>query len=121
MTTIDVLSIAGSFGFLILVASFIKKGKLREEYGIVWIIVNLTLIYFALFRGQLDVIAHYFGVFYSPALLFIVAIAGIFIFLLHLSVVVSKQHQQIKKMAQQIAHLESELNAQITTELKAEK
>jgi hypothetical protein len=109
MTTIEILSIVGSLSFLLLVASLIKKGRLREEYSIVWLLVNILLIYFSFFRNQLDVIAQYFGVFYAPALLFIIAIAGIFIFLLHLSVVVSKQHQQIKKMAQHIAQIEYEL------------
>lgn len=109
MTAIEIISIIGSLCFLLIVAALIKKGKLREEYSIVWLLINILLIYFSFFRNQLDVIAQFFGVFYAPALLFIIAIAGIFIFLLHLSVVVSKQQSKIKKLTQHIAQIEFEL------------
>lgn len=87
----------------------IVKGKLREEYSIIWIICTLALLLFAFWRDGLDIIAKFLGVFYAPALIFLGAIFAIIIFLVHLSVVNSKQHEQIKKLAQDLALLKEQL------------
>jgi hypothetical protein len=64
---------------------------------------------FAIWRNGLDLIAHMLGVFYAPALIFLGAIFAIVIFLVHMSVVNTKQEQQIKDLAQQLALLKAEL------------
>lgn len=105
MTLIEIAAIAGSLSFLVFIAYLIKKGRLREEYSILWLVINVVLLYFTFFRSQLDDLSAFFGVYYAPALLFLVAFAGVFLFLVHLSVVVSDQHKKIKKLTQEIALL----------------
>lgn len=102
---IQILSIAGSLLFMFFIFRLIVKGKLREEYSIIWIICTAILLLFALWRNGLDVIAKLLGVYYAPALIFLGAIFAIIIFLVHLSVVNSKQHKQIKQLAQELALL----------------
>jgi hypothetical protein len=106
---IQIISIIGSLLFMLLIFRLIIKGKLREEYSIVWIICTLTLLVFAIWRNGLDVVAKLLGVFYAPALIFLGAIFAIIIFLVHLSVVNSKQHKQIKLLAQELALLKNQL------------
>jgi membrane protein insertase Oxa1/YidC/SpoIIIJ len=62
-----------------------------------------VLLFFAFWRNGLEFIAHFLGVFYAPSIIFLAAIFAIIIFLVHLSVVNSRQQKQIREMAQEIA------------------
>lgn len=106
---IQIVSIIGSLLFMFFIFRLVVKGKLREEYSIVWIICTIALLLFAFWRNGLDVIAKFLGVYYPPALIFLGAIFAIIVFLVHLSVVNSKQHKQIKELAQEMALLKEQL------------
>lgn len=106
---IQLLSILASLLFMFFIFRLIVKGKLREEYSIVWIVCTLVLMLFAFWRNGLDVIARLLGVYYAPALIFLGAIFAIIIFLVHLSVVNSKLQRQVKDLAQAQALLKSQL------------
>jgi hypothetical protein len=86
----------------------IIKGKLREEYSIVWIVCTIILITFSFWRNGLEIIASIVGVYEAPNLIFTGAIFAILIYLLHLSIVVSKLHTQNKQLAQDVAMLREE-------------
>jgi hypothetical protein len=105
MDKIQIIAIIAVLFFIGLIARFIMKGKLRTEYSIIWILMGLMFLIFSIWRQSLDLLAKFFGVYYAPALIFIFFFFMIFIFLIHLSVVNSKQHEQIKKLAQEIALL----------------
>lgn len=109
MDKIQIVAITAVVIFIALITRFIVKGKLRTEYSIVWILMGLTLLVFSLWRQSLDLMAGFFGVFYAPSLVFMFFFFMIFIFLIHLSVVNSKQHEQIKKLAQEIALMKDKL------------
>ena len=106
---IQIISIVGALLFMFFIFRLITKGKLRAEYSITWIVCTLILILFSFWRNGLDIIAKFLGVYYAPALIFLVAIFAIIIFLVHLSVVNSKQQRQIKDLAQSIALLKDKL------------
>lgn len=106
---IQILSIMGALAFMFFIFRLITKGKLREEYSIIWIICTIILLVFSIWRDGLDVIAKLLGVYYAPALIFLAAIFAIIIFLVHLSVVNSKQHEQIKKLTQEMAILKNKV------------
>ena len=106
---IQLLSIFVSFLLLWIIIRFILKGKLREEYAVIWVILCLSMLFFAFWRSGIDFIARKVGVYYAPSLLFIVAIFLIMAYLLHLSIVNTKQEGKIKRLAQEIAFLRSEL------------
>lgn len=98
--------------FMVFVFKLIIKGKLRAEYSFVWIACTSLLLVFSIWRNGLDVIASLIGVYYAPALLFIVAILAIVLFLVHLSVVNSRQHEQIKILTQEMALLKKKIDDQ---------
>ncbi len=106
---IQILSIIGSLLFMFFIFRLIVKGRLREEYSIIWIICTLILLVFAFWRNGLDLIAKMLGVYYAPALIFLGAIFAIILFLVHLSVVNSKLQKQIKDLAQEHAILKAKI------------
>jgi len=109
MAKIQIIAITASVLFLLYIARLIIKGKLREEYSIVWIICTLVLILFSFWRDGLEILAKLVGVYEAPNLVFTGAIFAVFIYLLHLSVVVSKLHSENKQLAQDIAMLKEKM------------
>lgn len=110
--TIQYISLIGVLLFLLFIFRLIIKGRLREEYSILWIVCTIFLIIFSIWRKGLEQIASLLGVYYPPSLIFLAAIFAIIAFLVHLSVVVSKQHGQIKSLTQEVAFLRQELKDQ---------
>jgi len=106
---IQIICIIVSVSFLFYIGYLIIKGKLREEYAIFWVICTIILIAFSFWRNGLAIVANFFGVFSPPNLVFMGAIFGIFIYLLHLSIVVSKLQSNNKELSQQIALLKNKL------------
>ena len=106
---IQVIAIAVSLLFLSYVLWQIKKGRLREEYAFIWILSTFALILFSFWRNGLEVIARTFGVHDPPNLVFAGAIFAILVYLLHLSLTVSKLQMQNKTLAQELALLKEKL------------
>ncbi|MDF2437263.1 MAG: hypothetical protein K0Q95_1639 [Bacteroidota bacterium] len=109
MAKIQIIAIAISLLFLLYIVRLIVKGKLREEYSIIWIACTIVLIVFSFWRNGLEIMARIVGVYEAPNLVFTGAIFAVFIYLLHLSVVVSKLHSQNKQLAQEIALMKEKL------------
>jgi hypothetical protein len=106
---IQVVSVIAVSVFFWIIARLITRGRLRTEYSFIWILMGALLLILAVWRESLDMMAHFFGVYYAPSLVFMFFFFMIFIFLLHLSVVSSKHHEQIKKLAQENALLKEKL------------
>lgn len=119
MIRIQVITLAVSVLFLVYISKLIIKGKLREEYAIVWCISTLILVLFSFWKEGLFILSDLFGVYVPSNLVFTACIFVILIYLLHLSVVSSKLHQQNKNMAQEIALLKK--IAQDLEDLKKDK
>ena len=105
MGRIQIIAIISSLLFLFYIARLILKGKLREEYAIMWVICTAILVVFSFWRDGLATISNLLGVYAPPNTVFIGAIVAILIYLLHLSIVVSKLQEQNKTLAQEIAML----------------
>ncbi len=110
MERIQVIAIIVSLLFLLYISRLIIKGKLREEYAIVWIIATVVLVIFSFWRDGLERMSALFGVYEAPNLVFTAAIFMILIYLLHLSVVNSKLHRNTKRLAQEIAMIKAQLD-----------
>ncbi|RRA98715.1 DUF2304 domain-containing protein [Larkinella rosea] len=106
---IQILSIAGALVFMFVIARLIIKGRLREEYAILWIICTIILIVFSIWRRGLEQIALLLGVYYPPSLIFLAAIFAITLFLVHLSIVNSRMQESIKDLTHELAFLRKEV------------
>jgi hypothetical protein len=112
MERIQIIAIIINFLFLLFIARLIIKGKLREEYAIVWLICTVLLVIFSFWRNGLEVFADAFGIFDAPNLLFSGFIFIILIYLLHLSIVNSKLQKNITNLTQEIALLKQKIEKQ---------
>ncbi len=108
MARIQIITIVINFFFILSIAYLIVKGKLREEYAIVWLICTVVLGIFSIWRNGLEVMSRLFGVYEAPNLVFTGFIFIILIYLLHLSIVNSKLQKNMTKLAQEIALLKQE-------------
>ncbi len=106
---IQIIAIVVSLAFLVYIGRLIIKGKLREEYAIFWVVTTIILIVFAFWRRGIDLFAKMLGVYLAPNLVFTAAIFAILIYLLHLSIVVSKLHEKNKILARKLALLEKQM------------
>jgi hypothetical protein len=106
---IQILSIIGSVFFLMLIGRLILKGKLREEYAIIWVVCTVVLLVLSFWRTGLERAASLLGVFYAPSLIFLAALFGIIVFLVHLTVVATRLEHQNRLLAQELALLRNEL------------
>lgn len=107
MERIQIISIAASLLFLMYIGLLIVRGKLREEYAIVWIICTAVLIIFSFWRDGLDIVSQLLGIAAPPNMVFTGAIFAVLIYLLHLSVTVSRLQKQNKTLAHEIALLKN--------------
>lgn len=109
---LNLVVIAVSIGFLLYVIRLILKRRLREEYAIIWFSSTFAITLLSFWSDLLDIIAHSLGIQYAPALLFIGAIFTILVYLLHLSIKVSKLQEQTKNLTQEIALLKEKMDAE---------
>lgn len=107
---IQIISIIGTLLFLAFVGRLVIRGKLREEYSLIWLLCATVLLLLSTWRNGLDYLAQIFGVFYPPSLLFLFLLCAVIGFLVHLSVVNSRQHEQIKKLTHEIAILKQHID-----------
>lgn len=115
ITRIQLITIIANFLFLFYISRLIVKGKLREEYAIVWLICTGILIIFSFWTKGLDVMSKLFGVYQPANLVFTGFIFMILIYLLHLSVVNSKLQRNMTKLTQEIALLKEALEKKSET------
>ena len=109
VSPIHIISIISSALIILFILSLIRKRSLREEYSIMWIAGSIVLIVFSIWRDLLDIIASKVGVYYPPAVLLLVGIFFGVLMFLHFTVVLSRQADKNKSLAQEIAILKSKL------------
>lgn len=109
---IQLLAIVASIGLIGLIVWLMRRRKLREEYGLVWLGGAAVLILFSVWRDLLDQLAVTIGVYYAPAALLLIAIFFGVLISLHFSVVISRQAEQIKLLTQELALLRQRLEEQ---------
>jgi hypothetical protein len=119
MSRIHILAIIAGLFVIVLILSLIRTRKLREEYSIVWLLGSVVLLVFAVWRDLLDLIADAVGVYYAPAILLLVGIFFGGLIYLHFTVVISRQADQAKNMAQEIALLKERLERLTTSRTTA--
>lgn len=99
------ISIAFSVIFIFFVIMLVRKNSLDEKYSILWMIFSIIIIILALCTKLLDKVSNFIGIFYPPALLFLFGFIFVIFYIIHLSVVVTKQNKSIIRLTQEVAIL----------------
>lgn len=110
MLRIQIITIAVNVLFVLYISRLIVKGKLREEYAIVWVLCTVFLLLFSFWTDGLELLRKLTGVVVAANLVFTGFIFAILVYLLHLSVVASKLHNDNKKLAQEVSLLKEQFN-----------
>lgn len=103
---IQIISVLGSLAVMLLVFMLIRRGKLREEYAIIWFGASLALIGVSLWRDSLEVAAKLAGIYYAPSVLLLGVIVLGFALAMHYSISLSRLAEQNKRLAQEVALLQ---------------
>jgi len=118
MLRIQIITILASLAFLFLVFRMVVKGRLREEYSIIWLLFTGILVVFSFWEKGLLLVTNLFGIYLPANLVFTISIFIALVYLLHLSVVASKLQKQNKLLAQEMALMKNEMD-KIKEEVKA--
>ena len=110
---IQILAIAGSLGIFLFVVELIRKKRIKEEYSLLWLFFVFIFVLLSIWRRGLDEFSELIGVAYPPAALFLLLLMAFFMILIQFSIIISKQSESIKKMAQEIGLIKIDLEKPI--------
>jgi hypothetical protein len=91
------------------IIELIRRGRLREQYALLWLGTATVILVFGLWRDGLNELADALGIAYPPNALFVLALAFMLLLLLHYSTVISKLSDRSTTLTQRIAILEERL------------
>jgi hypothetical protein len=111
MKQIQIIAFVAAVGLLICILELIRRRKLKEKFALLWLFSAAILIVFALWGRLLEILAKIFGIYYAPLVLVPIIILIVIVLFIYFSVIVSRQSEQIKTLAQKIALLEEELKS----------
>ncbi len=110
MTALQLVASIANLLALFMILSFLRRERLKEKYSLLWLLCIVVAEVLILSYHWIDRFAAWMGVFYPPSLIFFLAILFLFVMVLHLTLVVSKQNKQIQILAQQLALLEARVS-----------
>jgi hypothetical protein len=102
-------TLVASLGLLLAVFELIRRRKLTEEYSFLWIFLGAGLLAVSLRADLLAAAARVAGIANPRAVPLVLAVSAMTIVCLCLSVIVSRQRQQIERLIEETAILASEL------------
>lgn len=103
------LSILFTALFLLTILGLVRKRQLKEQYSLMWILVAALMFLFSLSKNLLELMAARLDIQYAPSMLFLFGLVFAFTLTLHLTVVVSRQSEQLVHLAQELALLRQEV------------
>lgn len=106
---LQIVSIVAAAVLLLVVLELVRRRRLLERYALLWLGSALLILGLAIWRQALDKLAETLGIFTPVNALFLVAVGGILVVLLHFSVAVSRLTDQTKVLAQRFAITEARL------------
>jgi hypothetical protein len=92
------------------ILELIRRKHLMERYAILWLVLGITVLVLAAWKGLLTSVSHAAGIYYPPAALFAIAFLFVLALLLHFSIVLSRLSSQNKILAQRLALLQQRLD-----------
>lgn len=103
------LGIVFAIIFLIFILNLVKKNKLDEKYSIVWIVFSIGILVISIFHERVMAIPLKLGVYYPPILLLLFAIITLGIYIVHITITITKQNKMLIKLTQELAILKQKV------------
>lgn len=89
--------------FFVLVFRSVSKKKLQLRYSLIWLLVAFCMVAAACFPGIIELISNLVGIQVPSNLIYFLGIVVLLVLSYSLSIIVSKQSDQIKHLTQYIA------------------
>lgn len=89
----------------------LKKRKMEFSYGLIWLLIGTFLLVIALKPKFLELLAAFFGIAYSPSLLFVWGIIFNLVMTLYLTLKLSEIKKKLIRLTQEIGITKSELES----------
>lgn len=109
--TATVLAIAASVLTFIFVFVLLRRGVLQEKYAVLWLTVSGIALIAAIFPGLLRGVSNALGVQTPSNLLFFITVVLLVLVSVQLSYELSRHEMRIRRLAEEIALVRSELRA----------
>ena len=105
MLRVQMITGVVSISILVIVFELIRRGKLKEEYSLLWLLSGVIILAFSVFPGLLDILSKVLGMYYLSALLVVSFLFLLFI-VLHFSTVISRLSERNKSLTQELSILD---------------
>ncbi len=102
------ISVLLGIAVLALISFLVRRRRIYNIYAITWFLFSLLFICMGIFPGFVETLAAMLGIYFTPAAILVVAVGGTMAIVLHLSIIVSEQHKQIRQFEKEIALLKKE-------------
>ena len=93
-------AIAVSIIFIIFILNLVRKNKLDEKYSILWLFWGVITLIVSIFPVIIEEVSEWFNVYYPPALLLLFGLAIIVAYIVHITIVITKQNKMIIRLTQ---------------------
>ena len=96
---------------LALIVNMVRTRKLQERYALLWLLAGVALTLAPLLIHAIDAAAYALGFDYPPALLLMVAVIGLMLIILQLSLTISHNAEHLKVLTQELGLLRQEVDS----------
>jgi hypothetical protein len=89
----------------------VRSGKLKAKYSLLWISLGVALLALAALPNVADNVAEEVGVYYQPALFFVVGIGFLLLVVIHFSYELSRMENRVRTLTEETTLIRHELVA----------
>jgi len=94
---------------LLFILRLVRHRQMRAKYAMLWLLVGMALLVLAIAPWILEPVSRAVGIAYPPAMFLLVAIAFLFVVVVHFSWELSRLEDRSRKLAEELALLRTEL------------
>lgn len=109
LDNIQWLMILVSLTLIGFIVHLIRRQRLYERYAIIWLFVSLGMLFFSVFRLEINRIADWFGVYYPPSLILAFVVVALVLVGLHFSLVLTRVKRDQSRLVQELALLQEKV------------
>ena len=107
------IAIIFSIVFVIFILSLVRNNKLQENYSILWIIFSIGIVILSIFPNIINVVADFLGVQYQPSIIYLFSFLVLAVYIIHLSIVLTKQNKMIVRLTQELGILKEKVDSNL--------
>ena len=96
--------------FFVYVMILIFKEKLKIQYCVLWLGYSFILILISFNVNAIEFWADKLNIYYAPSMIFLFGIVFLMVYLLHLSIVTTKQAKYFVSLIQEVSLLKNKIN-----------